>query len=169
MLAQFDPDAAKSFLKVVTQLDRPLCDVAVERHVWDFLSVVMSSKQQWFAIYLLTGALPKARGHRGDTAAIKGKPILAYALDQLSSIATLPPHRAIGMLKFVAVAQQTWVWATNELRSHADFLKNTLAWLNTLSAASRHASPAQALISARECEMASYLCEILAINLHASL
>lgn len=169
MLAQFDPDAAKAFLKVVTQLDRPLCDVIVERHIWDFLSVVMDSRQQWFAIYLLTGALPKKRGPRGDSEAIKGKPILSYALDQLSSISTLPPHRAVGMLKFVAVAQQTWVWATNELRSHPDFLKETLSWLNSLTAAPRNSPSAAALISARECEMASYLCEILAINLHTSL
>lgn len=169
MLAQFDAEAAKSFLKVVTQLDRPLCDVVVERHVWDFLSVVMGSRQQWFAIYLLTGALPKIRGHRGDAESIKGKPILSYALDQLSTISTLPPHRAVGMLKFVAVAQQTWVWATNELRSHADFLKNTLTWMNSLDAAPRNAPSAAALISARECEMASYLCEIFAINLHTSL
>lgn len=169
ILAQFDPEAAKSFLKVVTQLDRPLCDVVVERHVWDFLSLVMGSRQQWFAIYLLTGALPKVRGHRGDVEAIKGKPLLNYALDQLSSISTLPPHRAVGMLKFVAVAQQTWVWATNELRSHADFLKNTLTWLNSLTAAPQRPASAAALISARECEMAAYLCEILAINLHASL
>ncbi|SMY19517.1 unnamed protein product [Zymoseptoria tritici ST99CH_1A5] len=170
MLAQLDAEAAKAFLMVVTQLDRPLCDVAVERQIWDFLSVVMESKQHWFAIYLLTGALPKTRAHRLQSETIKGKPILNYALDQLSSIAVLPPKRAISMLKFVAVAQQTWVWATNELRTHAEFLKNTLAWLNTLSATKpKDTTTAAALISARECEMAACLCEILAINLHTSL
>ncbi|EME87672.1 uncharacterized protein MYCFIDRAFT_28574 [Pseudocercospora fijiensis CIRAD86] len=169
ILAQLDPTAAKAFLQVVTQLDRPLCNLQVERKVWDFLSVVMDSKQQWFAIYLLTGNLPKSRSHRRNSDPIKGKPILRYVLDQVASISTLSPERAVGMLQFLAVAQRMWVWATNELRSHPDFLKNTLAWLENLQEPPKKPSAAIMVISARECEMASYLCEILAINLHTSL
>jgi nuclear pore complex protein Nup188 len=169
VLAQLDTEAAQAFLQVVTQLDRPLCDIQVERRVWDFMSIVMGSKQQWFAIYLLTGKFPKSRAHRRNDDSIQGKPIIGYVLDQLSNISVLPPERAVGMLKFVSVAQQTWVWATNELRSHPDFIKNTLAWLETLRAPLRNASPNASVISARECEMASYLCETYAINLHASL
>ncbi|KXT00739.1 hypothetical protein AC578_8246 [Pseudocercospora eumusae] len=169
ILAQLDPTAAKAFLQVVTQLDRPLCDLQIERKAWDFLSVVMDSKQQWFAIYLLTGNLPKSRSHRRNSDPIKGKPILRYVLEQVASISTLSPERAVGMLQFLAVAQRTWVWATNELRSHPDFLKNTLAWLENLQEPPKKPSAAIMVISARECEMASYLCEILAINLHTSL
>lgn len=169
ILAQLDPIAAKAFLQVVTQLDRPICDLQVESRAWDFLSVVMESKQQWFAIHLLTGNLPKSRAHRRNSDPIRGKPILRYVLDQVASVSVLPPERAVGMLKFLTVAQRTWVWATNELRSHPDFLKNTLAWLETLPEPPKNPSAAIMVISARECEMASYLCEILAINLHASL
>lgn len=169
MLAQLSTDAAQAFLQVTTQLDRPLCDVQIERCIWDFLATVMTSKQQWFAIYLLTGKLPKSRAHRRNDETLGGKPILAYALDQLSGISSLPPQRAVGMLKYLAVAQQTWVWATNELRSHPDFVKNTLTWLESLRAPTRNASPSACIISARECEMSAYLCEIYAINLHASL
>ncbi|KAF2211575.1 hypothetical protein CERZMDRAFT_43283 [Cercospora zeae-maydis SCOH1-5] len=169
ILAQFDTDAAQSFLQVVTQLDRPLCDLQVERRVWDFLAVIMTSKQQWFAIYLLTGKLPKSRAHRRHQEDIKGKPILAYALSQLASISDLPPERAVGMLKFIALAQQTWIWATNEVRAHAEFITNTLVWLSSLRPAPRNPTPDAAIISAREHEMAAYLCDILAVNLHAGL
>ncbi|GIZ40145.1 hypothetical protein CKM354_000349700 [Cercospora kikuchii] len=169
ILAQFDTEAAQSFLQVVTQLDRPLCDLQVERRVWEFLAVIMTSKQQWFAIYLLTGKLPKSRAHRQHQEELKGKPILAYALSQLASISDLPPERAVGMLKFISLAQQTWVWATNEVRTHTEFITNTLAWLGSLRPAPRNPTPDAAITSAREHEMAAHLCEILAINLHAGL
>lgn len=169
MLAQLNPEAAKSFLQVITQLDRPIRDVKVERRIWDFLSTVMGGKQQWFAIYLLTGKLPKSRSHRREDEGIKGKSVFSYALDQLAKVSLLPPERALGMLRFVAVSQQTWVWATNELRSHSDFLKNNLAWMETLNVPSRNSSPTESIISANEYQMASYLCDILAINLHASI
>ena len=31
-------------------------------------------------------------------------------------------------------AQSAWIWATVNVRSHADFLKNSLAWLNEIKA-----------------------------------
>ncbi|KAI5370260.1 hypothetical protein Slin15195_G011380 [Septoria linicola] len=169
ILAHFDVEGAHAFLQMVTQLDRPLCDVQVERQIWDFLATIMDSKQQWFAIYLLTGKLPKSRAHRRHDDETKARPLLAYVLTELASIADLPPQRAVGMLKFIAIAQQTWVWATNEVRSHADFLTNTLAWLGALQSPPRNPTPDAAITSAREHEMAAYLCDILAINVHASL
>lgn len=169
ILAQLEPRAQEALLSVTTQLDRPLCDVQVERRVWDFLSTVMGSKQSYFAAFLLTGQLPKKRVNRHETNTGKAKSILTYVLDQLSAISILPPERANGMLKFVTTAQQVWVWANTEIRSHSDFLKNTLAWIDTLWAAPRDPSPGASIISAKECEMASYLCNIYAFSIHAGL
>ena len=167
LLGQLSAEAGKSFLAVISQLDRPLRDLRTECAVWSFLSAVMSSKQQWFAIYLLTGSLPKDR--LKETISSKSKTLLAYALDQLSTLTTQPPERAMAMLKFVASAQNTWIWATNEVRNHPDFLKNTVVWLNDLQPPSRAPNMAEETLSASEHQMAAYLCDILAVNLHASL
>ncbi|KAK4506695.1 hypothetical protein PRZ48_000428 [Zasmidium cellare] len=166
VLAQLETTAQEAFLSVTTQLDRPLCDARVERRVWDFLSTVMSSKQSYFAAFLLTGQLPKKRVSRQESNA-KAKSILAYVLDHVAAISILPPERANGMLKFIATAQQVWVWANTEIRSHPDFLKNTLTWIDTLGVAPRDPSPGSSIIFAKECEMASYLCNIYAISIHA--
>ena len=166
LLSQLSTEAGKNYLAVISQLDLPLKDLQTECAIWTFLSTVMSSKQQWFAIYVLTGALPKDR--LKDHKASKGKSLLVYALDQLSEIATMSPERAIVILKFVASAQSAWVWATNEVQSHPDFLKSTLNWLNTLQPPSRAPNVAEEILAANEHQMAAYVCDILAVNLHAS-
>jgi len=169
LLAGLNTQAAKSFLTVVSQLDRPLCDVEVECKIWGFLAAVLQGRQQWFAMYLLTGTLPKTR-LKETTASRKSTSLLTYALDELSNLATMNPERAKAMLRFVAVAQSVWVWATNEVRLHANFITNSLTWLDGLqSPPSRSADTTQALLSANEHRMAAYLCDILAVNVTASL
>ena len=172
LLGQLDSETAKSFLSVISQLDRPLLDIDTESSIWNFLSAVMSGRQQWFATYLLTGYMPKHRLKDGEKKASgmkKKDSVLTYALDKLSDIAELPPERAMAMLKFVASTQNVWVWATNKIRSHPDFLRNVLEWLNGLQLPSRSPNIAEELILANEHQMAAYLCDILAVNLHASL
>ncbi|KAK4635178.1 Nucleoporin [Fulvia fulva] len=167
ILALLDEDAQKCLLTILTQLDRPLCDVQVERQVWDFLSAIMDSKQHYFAVYLLTGQLPKKGRQQDTTSQLKERPILTYALNKLSTISVLAPERALGMLRFVATAQRSWARATQQLRDHSEFLKYTLAWIETIGIAVRDPSPGAAIIAAKECQMAAYLCEIFAITLHA--
>ncbi|KAK4546794.1 hypothetical protein LTR36_001526 [Oleoguttula mirabilis] len=171
LLGPLGPEAAKSFLALVSQLDRPLCDVSSELSMWTFLTAVLKGRQQWFAIYLLTGTLPKSRlkdSSTGGNGAHK-KSSLTHALDELADISAMNPRRAAAMLHFVAVAQKVWVWATVTVRSHPVFLKNALAWLDVLQAPPRSANIAEALISANEHQTAAYLCNILAVNLHAGL
>ncbi|KAK5130418.1 hypothetical protein LTR08_002116 [Meristemomyces frigidus] len=171
LLGPLRPEAARSFLGMVSQLDRPLCDNNTEINMWEFLTAVLRGKQQWFAIYLLTGTPPKTRAQdsttRGDT--MQKKSLLTRALDDLSNMALLNPSRAKAQLHFVAVAQKVWAWATVTVRAHADFLQNALAWLELLHTPPRAANNTQALISANEHQMAAHLCDILAVNVHAGL
>ena len=166
LLSQLSTEAGKSFLAVISQLDRPMNDLQTECAIWNFLSTVMASKQQWFAIYLLTGALPKDR--LKDHTSSNGTSLLVHALDQLSDIQNMQPERATAILKFVSSAQSAWVWATNDVRSHPEFLNNTLRWLRSLQPPSRAPNVAEDILSAHEHQMAAYLCDILAVNLHAS-
>lgn len=171
LLGSFAPHVAREVLILITRIDRPLLEVRDERKIWDFFSTIMSSKQQWVSIFLLTGRLPKTRSKGGEHERIKGKTVLGHALDQLSDINNIAPERALGMLKFLALAQQTLVWSTEKLRSHPQFLRKTVAWLDNLKNVFKEsASSSDALLRrAREYEMAAWLCDVLAINVHASL
>jgi nuclear pore complex protein Nup188 len=167
LLGQLNAEAGKQFLAVISNLDRPLRDIDAESSIWAFLAAIMGSKQQWFAIYVLTGALPKDR--LKASASSTRKSLLGYALDELSTIGDLPPERAVAMLKFVAAAQNTWIWATNEIRAHSDFLKKTVQWLSRLQAPSRAGNMAEEALAASEHAMAASLCSILAVTTHACL
>lgn len=171
LLGPLSPESAKSFLAVISQLDRPLCDVAAEMKMWDLFTAVLEGRQQWFSIYLLTGAVPKARLKDSTTreSEAKTKSVLAHALDELAEISRVNPRRAKAMLRFVAAAQSVWVWATVMVRSHSEFIKKALDWLNALQTPPRTANNAEALIGTNELQMAAYLCDVLAVNLHASL
>ncbi|EMC99187.1 hypothetical protein BAUCODRAFT_573479 [Baudoinia panamericana UAMH 10762] len=172
LLSGLSTEAAKAFLIIVAQLDRPVADLDTECEVWRFLTAVLESRQQWFSMYLLTGTLPKdkLKSTTRVTEDTRARPLLAYALDELSRITQLVPARAKAMLRFVAAAQSVWVWSTVSVRQHPDFLKNALAWLDELQPPQRGgAKEHDSLVSASEHQAAAYLCEILAVNLHASL
>ncbi|KAK5170493.1 uncharacterized protein LTR77_005081 [Saxophila tyrrhenica] len=169
LLSPLSADAGRHFLAVVSHLDRPLRDLEVETSIWAFLAAVMANKQQWFAVYLLTGSLPRDR-LKAQSAPQSKKSLLTYALDQLSDIAATQPERAIAMLKFVAAAQNAWVWASSQIREHETFLKTSIDWLSNLQPPSEQAkkgNTAEQLLAASEHRTAAYLCEILAVGVHA--
>lgn len=180
LLAYLGPDAANSFLQVITQLERPLLSyVGTEISLWNLFTAVLESTrsaggQAAFAMYLLTGNLPNTnRDPRASTHDSRNseqkRSVLKHALDALVQPAAVSPRRAAAMMKFVAVAQSVWVWATVSVRSHADFLTNCLTWLGTLRPPSRSPENAESLHCTNEYAMAAHFCEILAVNLHASL
>nr|POF08138.1 nucleoporin [Quercus suber] len=169
LLASLNPDAAKAFLTVISHLDRPLGDMDVEVQMWNFLAAVLGCRQQWFAVYLLTGTLPRTRLKDTKGANSRAHSILAYALDELSRIADLPPDCAKAMLNFVARAQDVWIWASSEVRAHAEFFNAALAWLDNVLPAAGGAGAAEELMLANEIKMTAALCDILAVNIHTGL
>lgn len=168
ILGQLNHEESKNFLALISQLDRPLTNPQTERAIWSFLAAVLGSSQQYFAIYLLTGSLPKDKYKSGDQKA-SCRTVLGYALEQLSKLGDLSPPRAIAMLQFVAKAQQVWIWATNEVRTKSDFMKNALTWLNNLKPMSRSGNMTEAKNAIPELQIAALVCDVLAVNLHASL
>lgn len=169
ILGQLPQETLKSFLSLLSQLDRPLRDNHTECKIWDFLSSVLDSgHQQYFAMYILTGTLPRDR-YKTTEYGTTHKTLLRDALEQLNSIDKgVNPDRAISMLNFIAKAQQVWTFATNEVREKTDFVKSALTWLEGLEPVSRGGSVAEALIKIKEFRMAALVCDILAVNLHAS-
>lgn len=168
LLGHLGSNATKCFLAVVSQLDQPIEDLDAEVVIWNMLSAVVSNKQQWLAICLLTGATPRDRlkGGEKNSLSSNSKPLLGYALNKLSNIRMLSPKRAMAILEFVAQAQDHWSWATSGIGKHAGFIKSITDWLTDLTPNARPSDLEAVTRTANENQIAALIANILARYLH---
>ncbi|KAF2005779.1 hypothetical protein P154DRAFT_616189 [Amniculicola lignicola CBS 123094] len=176
LLGHLGPRTAKNFLSVLSQLDEPLKIVDVQINVWSLLSAVVTCKQQWFSLYLLTGSTPResvqAKSAPGSDP-LRSKALLSRALDSLSKMDfeqdTLPWPLYIAMLEFVCSAQNKWSWAMGDLRQHKPFIDHLLAFLKWMaSQRPEHRTDLGVLAHSYQNKFASLVCEILAMYLHGA-
>ncbi|OCK76167.1 hypothetical protein K432DRAFT_428911 [Lepidopterella palustris CBS 459.81] len=171
LLGHLGPETAKSFLMILSTLDQPLETGAIEVDIWNLLSAVVSCKQQWFAIYLLTGNTPREslRVKQGETASsqLRWKTLFTFALDRLSDIDVTKPRRTIAMLEFITLAQNNWPWAMNDLRKHKKFIAGLVTYLKGLKQADVKAE-GEIIDKCNENRIAALIAETLAMYLHTS-
>lgn len=139
LLSVLGMSSSRSLLEMLSILDSPSSDTELYVAIWEFLTALLSVRQQWFAIYLLTGSSPKEKMKDAKTdctpqsAAIRGKAFLTIALDELSHIESMAGERATAMLSFVCRAQENWAWATSSLQSHPDFFDGIMSYIGKLN------------------------------------
>ncbi|KAH7555534.1 hypothetical protein BM1_07157 [Bipolaris maydis] len=180
LLGHLGPRTAKNFLSVLSRLDEPLKIVDIQRNVWNLLSAVVTCKQQWFSLYLLTGNTPREtiRSKRNVAQDSRNKALLTRAFDALSSM-TLPEKEPTGvswplftaMLEFVSSAQNNWSWAMGDLRQRKDLIQKLLAflkWMAKQSKQPRMSSNEETLERSFQNKFASLACEVIAMYLHSS-
>lgn len=169
LLGHLGPETAKAFLSVISTMSGPLKDTKVEVSIWRFLSAVVSGKQQWLSIYLLTGNTPRDSLKSNENKATgkpRGKPVLISALDQLCEIKSLDPRRAVAMLEFISLAQNHWPWAVTKMHSHKDFLVSIMDFIRTLQPIAASASLETVETQSIKIQMASVVSDIGAMCLH---
>lgn len=119
---------ARSFLEMLSIADQPFSDDDLSIGIWRLLSTIISRRQQWFAIFVLTGDTPRG-SLKGDknmnssgAKASHTEPPLAVALDGLSNLERLNASVAIAMLEFAVHAADYWPWVLNTMEDHPNFL-----------------------------------------------
>jgi nuclear pore complex protein Nup188 len=180
LLGHLGPRTAKNFLSVLSQLDEPLRIVDIQTNVWNLLSAVVTCKQQWFSLYLLTGSTPREslRTKRDAAPDSRNKALLTRALDALSSM-SLPENGSTGlpwplytaMLEFVSSAQNNWSWAMGDLRQRKDLIQKLLTfmkWMAKQSKQPRMTDNNEILERSYQNRFASLACEVIAMYLHSS-
>ena len=127
LLGHMGKNTSSHFLDVLSKVDQPFEDRGLSTAIWSFLSSIVSKRQQWFAIFVLTGETPrqtfKNTSQHSITKSQLGKPLLDTALDALSNIDKLEPRKALDMLEFVALAADFWPWVLGTIGKHSHFLK----------------------------------------------
>ncbi|KAL8783501.1 MAG: hypothetical protein Q9195_009371 [Heterodermia aff. obscurata] len=162
ILAHLGEEQAGHFLDVLSLIDRPFDDVALSVGIWRFLSAIVSQRQQWFAIFVLTGTSPREtfKNRKSAETSQTPEPILNVALDELLHIDRLHPQKVLSMLEFVALSADNWPWIMTNIEQHPlflDALQNFLASMSSPSIEQGHRFSDYVKI-----QICSYIVEILA-------
>ncbi|KAK1146476.1 hypothetical protein N8T08_002905 [Aspergillus melleus] len=155
------------FLDVLSQFDKPLSDRGLQLAVWHMLSTLVSKRQQWLAVYILTGSSPRQTLKKTIASqkapAMRGAPFLKMALDMLTNIEQLEPQISLALLEFVSQAQENWPWATFELQKHSQFFNSIVHYVSKLNISSL---PVGEQIFATQ--IAAVVADLFAVYLHSA-
>ncbi|KAL8767993.1 MAG: hypothetical protein Q9209_005664 [Squamulea sp. 1 TL-2023] len=171
LLGHMGEDGASRFLEVLVQIDAPLCDRSVSVAIWKLLSAVVSKRQQWFAIYVLTGEAPRKLIKReitdSDGRHCSGS-ILSVALDRLSNLGRLHAETALAMLEFVALAANSWPWVLAIAEQHSYFLPAITEYISQVETVTNTTQNRSSQIGMEyyKLQLTSYITEILAMYTH---
>jgi nuclear pore complex protein Nup188 len=120
---------ARSFLEMLSMMDQPYRNDDLSIAVWRLLSTIISRRQQWFAVFVLTGNTPRGTLKESKKDAVArskisqpSEPLLAQALDELSNLERLKPTITLAMLEFASQAADYWPWVLNTMEDHPHFL-----------------------------------------------
>ncbi|KAB8279483.1 nucleoporin subcomplex protein binding to Pom34-domain-containing protein [Aspergillus minisclerotigenes] len=139
LIGHLGAESSCLFLDVLSQFDKPLNDRNLHLGIWQLLSTFVTKRQQWLAVYILTGSSPRQTLKKTDdqkAPAMRGTPFLKIALDTLSNIDQVDLQVALALLEFVSHAQENWPWATSELRKHSLFFTSLVQYVSKLKIAS---------------------------------
>lgn len=171
LLGHMGEDAASQFLEVLAMNDEPLCDRDVSVSIWKLLSAAVSKRQQWFAIFVLTGEAPRKLIKRKITESEdrdRSPSIFGVALDRLSNIGRLHAQTALAMLEFVTLAADLWPWTLAIAEQHPHFIASITEYISqveTVTNTTQNRS-GQAGMEYYKLQMTSYITEILAMYAH---
>lgn len=168
LLGHLGPQTAKNFLHVLSDLDKPLSRDENVRNIWHFLSKVVSSRQQWFANYLLTGKTPRealTTKATGKELASLDKSLLTTALEALSGINELVKSEALPMLEFVTLAQNFWPWTVCNSPKYSDFIKAISNFVGHFKPIQPPTNLEGVIDACYQTRIGAYIAEILAMHL----
>jgi len=174
LLGHLGTECANAFTQALAAFDSPTHDLQLETAIWSFISAVVSNKQQGLSILLLRGETLLGRfGGKGSTTAPadgkKPRSILTVALDALSNpeLIDMQPERALSMLEAVALSQNYWSLAMEDLGQHPKFISGLFKHIETFNEEFQPQDSKEVLTSkANKVAVVAYIAQIIAMFIH---
>ncbi|KAK6086386.1 hypothetical protein SCUP234_02599 [Seiridium cupressi] len=165
LLGYLGPQTSRSFLQLLSSLDRPFDQTAEVSIIWGFFSTIVRNRQQWMANCLLTGKTPRdARNGHDQASQPAANSVLNSALDRLSSISSIPTTEALSVLDFITSAQNYWPWTIFNLQKNKGFMSALRNYVTELKSSSI-TSKTNMLRACDEARVAAYIAETFAMQL----
>ena len=172
LLGYLGHDGANRFLEVLSRLDQPLSNDDLSAAIWSLLTTIMSKRQPWFAMYILTGCTPretlKSKAVQPEANSGVEEPIFNIALNNLCNPEKLNPSRALGMLEFVTASSDYWPRTFTEIGQHPHFLKAISEYAARIGSSANTSGSSSNKVSRdyNSLQMAAYMTQILAMYAH---
>ena len=139
MLSLLGEQSCELLLDIFATFDSPVRKTEVSTAIWQMLTALLNARQQWLAVYILTGSSPQGRiknvrdTRQSFASNARRKPFLQKALDELLRDDALQGPKAVAMLSFVCRAQENWSWASNGSQSHPDFFAAVISHVGKIN------------------------------------
>ncbi|KAI1120397.1 nucleoporin subcomplex protein binding to Pom34-domain-containing protein [Nemania abortiva] len=165
LLGNLGPQTSRSFLQLISILDRPFNQAQEANRIWRFFSTIVRNRQQWMANCILTGKTPRdAKTSNGKASETSSSSILISALTRLGSLSKLDQSEALSILDFITSAQNYWPWTIFTLQKNMSFLSELRSFVRELKPPSV-TSRTSVLQACNEARLAAYIAEIFAMQL----
>ena len=166
LLGYLGAQTSRSFLQLLSALDKPFSQGREVHVVWRFFSTIVKNRQQWMANCLLTGKTPREarNGNGGKTGEASSSSVLSSALKILASISSLERSEALSILDFITSTQNHWPWTIFTLQKNTDFMTQLRKFVRELKPSSL-TSKTNVLQACDEARIAAYVAEIFAMQL----
>ena len=172
LLAHIGQNTAKRFLGMLSVLDQPLDNINLSICVWRLLSAIVGHRQQWLAIYLLTGSTPRDSLKDKERAEISNMhhahSMLRIAIDRFSNFNTLLPEEGVSILEFLAQAADFWPWVVGEILKNGILVKKFTEFLGNLHPLPAGGDSKVLEAHSNRLQMASQIASICAMGVHHS-
>ena len=135
LLGRLGSDSSRSLLNVLAALDQQQAPGSMTKiAIWELLTSLVGSHQQWFAVLVLTGTSPQRsiKDSSLESSELRAGSFLDTAFDRLSDIAKLSPLEAATLLRFVNAAQQNWAWTTSRLHGHPEVFTSVMNFVGRI-------------------------------------
>ncbi|KAI0199594.1 nucleoporin subcomplex protein binding to Pom34-domain-containing protein [Astrocystis sublimbata] len=164
LLGNLGPQASRSFLQLISTLDRPFNQAQQANAIWHFFSTIVRNRQQWMANCLLTGKTPRDARANDKASETSSSSVLGSALSRMASLPQIDQSEALSILDFITSAQNYWPWTIFTLQKDSTFLTELRKFVRNLkpSSVTSKTNPLQACNDAR---IAAYIAEIFAMQL----
>ncbi|KAI0023154.1 nucleoporin subcomplex protein binding to Pom34-domain-containing protein [Xylariomycetidae sp. FL0641] len=165
LLGYLGPQTSRTFLQLMSTLDRPFNQARQVTSVWRFFSTIVRNRQQWMANCLLTGKTPRD-ARNGDHKAKEpaSNSVLNSALERLGSMSKMERSEILAILDFIASSQNYWPWTIFALQKNTGFLTELRKFVHGLKPASVTCKT-DVLQACDEARIAAYVAEIFAMQL----
>ncbi|MCJ1432780.1 hypothetical protein MMC27_002137 [Xylographa pallens] len=172
LLGHMGQGTAKRFLDMLSVLDQPLENINLSMYVWRLLSVIVGHRQQWLAIYLLTGSTPRDSLQDRDRATTSSmqhvRPMLKIAMERFSNFDTILPEEATSILDFLTQAADFWPWVVDEILKDSNIIKVFAEFLSSLRPLLASEDQKAHESYPHKLQMASQIVSICAMGVHRS-